>query len=82
MPGRNQTGPNGMGPLTGRGLGNCSGDRINNMGRGYNRFGGNGRGRGRGRGVWSVESSEYIDDSLEKRLVSLENKMKEILEKI
>lgn len=62
MPGRNGTGPEGMGPLTGRGMGNCS--SANNVdtnqkpiGRGMGRRlgfargqGGRGRGCGMGRG--------------------------------
>ncbi len=42
MPLRNGTGPNGMGPMTGRGMGPC--------GRGYGRGRGFGRGMGYGRG--------------------------------
>ena len=53
MPGGNRTGPRGQGPMTGRGLGYCTGydspgftaDQGYGFGRGYGRFG---RGRGRG----------------------------------
>ncbi|AQT68643.1 hypothetical protein STSP2_01811 [Anaerohalosphaera lusitana] len=50
MPFRDGTGPNGAGPLTGRGMGPCSGDAYGRAPRrGY--FGrGPGRGRGFGRG--------------------------------
>lgn len=45
MPRRDATGPQGMGPLTGRGMGSCKGEaRL--AGYGYGR--GNGRGNGRG----------------------------------
>ncbi len=51
MPGRNGTGPNGEGPLTGRGMGPC-GRGAGSMG-GYGRgagYGGRGAGYGRGYG--------------------------------
>ncbi len=57
MPGGDGTGPNGMGPMTGRGLGYCAGydtpgfTRGVGMGRGYGRGFGRGRGRGRGLGL-------------------------------
>lgn len=44
MPGRDKTGPAGMGPMTGRGLGDCGGSRV------YRRGGRSGRGFGFGRG--------------------------------
>ena len=55
MPSGNRTGPQGLGPLTGRGLGNCSGNispnsTTNGRGFGYARGGGRGFGRGGGRG--------------------------------
>lgn len=47
MPGGNGTGPMGMGPMTGRAAGLCTGNNVNpNMGRGL----GLGRGFGRGQG--------------------------------
>ena len=53
MPGRDKTGPVGQGPMTGRGLGNCTGGR-GDYGRGFGGgFGfrhGFGRGRGYGQG--------------------------------
>lgn len=52
MPGLNRTGPQGLGPMTGRGLGLCSDgyQRVSDwVGRGIGWFG-QGRGRGRGRG--------------------------------
>lgn len=47
MPGRNQTGPMGMGPMTGRGLGYCSGAAIDAAAPPY---AGRGFGAGYGRG--------------------------------
>ena len=54
MPGGNGTGPQGRGPLTGRGMGNCSGNNPPNStayGRGYGTGRGFGAGRGMGRGM-------------------------------
>jgi hypothetical protein len=53
MPGRDKTGPEGMGPLTGRQMGLCVGDdrlASSNLGRGYGRGYGRGFGRGFGYG--------------------------------
>ena len=54
MPGRDRTGPRGMGPMTGRQAGFCAGNEQPNFrgGYGFNRFGGRGGGfcRGGGRG--------------------------------
>lgn len=57
MPGRNQTGPMGMGPMTGRGAGMCAGNTGQGFtnapaGRGFGMGFGSGRGLGGGRG-WS-----------------------------
>ena len=55
MPGRDGTGPDGMGPMTGRGLGNCADDTHPGFihgsagaGRHFSRGAGYGRGYGRG----------------------------------
>ena len=54
MPGLNGTGPNGQGPMTGRGMGNCNTtENVNTarpFGAGLGRGFGRGMGRGRGRG--------------------------------
>ncbi len=54
MPGGNGTGPAGMGPMTGRGLGFCSGNSqpgyMTRPGGGFWGFGGGRRGGGFGRG--------------------------------
>ena len=51
MPAGNGTGPDGMGPMTGRALGYCAGyDRPGYMNDGFGRGGGRGFGRGFGRG--------------------------------
>lgn len=51
MPNRNGSGPNGNGPMTGRGMGNCNSDQDfagnnNYCGRGFGRGMGNGRRNG------------------------------------
>ena len=55
MPGRNGTGPEGMGAMTGRGLGNCSsnntGENTNTARGGMGMRRGGGRGMGRGMGM-------------------------------
>lgn len=56
MPGRDRTGPQGAGALTGRGAGDCAGVASkDDASRGFGRVrGGGGRGwGGRGRGDWS-----------------------------
>ena len=66
MPGGDRTGPLGHGPMTGRGLGYCSGTNrpgytTPRYGRGFSRGRGRGFGRGfwgRGRGFWG---SDYLD---------------------
>jgi len=55
MPGGDGTGPGGLGPMTGRGLGDCAGYAVQNypnpgFGRGFGRGFGGGLGRGGGRG--------------------------------
>ena len=55
MPGGNRTGPAGMGPMTGRGAGYCSGSAVPGyMSGGFGRgsWGWGGRGGGRGRRNW------------------------------
>lgn len=49
MPGRDGTGPQGQGPLTGRGAGYCNDDKAVNKS-----FFGYGRGRGAGRGFYRI----------------------------
>lgn len=56
MPGRNGTGPSGMGPKTGRGMGNCNPKKtgngiISNLGQGFGLGRGQGRGQGLGKGL-------------------------------
>lgn len=51
MPWRDKSGPNGAGPLTGRGMGDCPGAANVNYGMGRGRGIVAGRGRGCGRGM-------------------------------
>ena len=62
MPNRDQTGPTGQGPLTGRGFGPCGGGR--GLGRGF----GCGRGFGRGLGFSKQALVDYrkaLEEELE-----------------
>lgn len=92
MPGRNQTGPNGMGPMTGRGMGlrNGGGNRLgfnSGFGRGFrsgrgNRFrSGMGQGYGYGYGNgWG--QSEIISDVNLAQQTFLENELKMMKEQV
>ncbi len=53
MPNLNARGPEGLGPVTGRGMGQCGGAKGQNLrtGKGYGRGVGAEDGRGRGRGM-------------------------------
>lgn len=86
MPRRDATGPQGMGPLTGRGMGPCQGEaRLGGAGygRGFGRGFGRGLNRGYGRGYGyrayqpSKEDLQLEKDDLERRLKDIN----EILEK-
>ena len=67
MPGGDKTGPQGEGPLTGRGLGPCNESdesdkkkkKTKNLGRGLGRRG-RGRGRGRGKEIKAMLSDDFI----------------------
>jgi hypothetical protein len=85
MPGRDGTGPMGQGPMTGRGLGFCTG--VNAVGYGA-RFGlglacrrGFGRGIGRGLGFLVNEASpETQKELLQQQKELLQNRL-EVIEK-
>lgn len=88
MPRRDATGPQGMGPLSGRGMGPCQGEaRFNNpgfgrgFGRGYNRGLNRGFGGGQGRAYRyyqpTKEDLQLEKEDLERRLNDINN----ILEK-
>lgn len=79
MAGLNGTGPEGRGPLTGRGLGRCNTEKecqTYGLGRGC----GNGRkflrNKGAGRGIWNVDSPDDEIQTLKNRIAELENKLK------
>jgi len=79
MPGFDQTGPMGQGPMTGRGLGPCGGGMA--YGRGY--------GRGRGWRHWGYyppvrEEKEVLVEelkSLKEEMKMLENRLGELKKK-
>lgn len=79
MPGRDKKGPEGMGPMTGRGMGNCDNTNASMpigcmRGRG-NRFRQSNRAMGF-RGIWSLDEEkkhlELQKESIERRLSELE----------
>lgn len=74
MPRRDATGPQGMGPLTGRGMGSCQGEpRFYRNGLGRQR----GRGFGRGMGMFYRTNQPSIEDlKLEKK--DLEQRLQDI----
>ena len=75
MPGFDGTGPNGMGPMTGRGMGSCNPSNGNYFGRGQ------GYGRGQGRGIrrgYGIGQSDFIQndkDILLAQKAELENSL-------
>lgn len=71
MPGFDGTGPNGQGPRTGRGMGNC--DHGQGCGRGQ----GFGRGRGMGRGMCRFANSNEAT-SVQDRLEVLKSNKKRL----
>ena len=88
MPGRNQTGPNGMGPMTGRGMGVRTGmnQGVNfGLGRGFRRGRGNGFRKGMGQGygyrnAWG--QSEITSDVNLAQQTFLENELKIMKEQV
>ena len=89
MPGRNRTGPDGVGPLTGRRMGNCaSGNQLeyNIAPGGYGRNSGRSFGRGRGlgfrRGFGPVSQINFPDapgkDDLENEITILKQRLAEL----
>jgi len=85
MPAGDQTGPEGMGPMTGRGAGNCAGVATNQgIGRGR---GGAGCGRGRGMnrrpgfGAVTLTREEQVE-SLNAQAAGLDLQLKAIQEQL
>lgn len=61
MPFKDGTGPNGQGPRTGRGQGNCAGQGGAGRGRGL----GLGRGRGQGINATPTQDNSWIQNRLD-----------------
>ncbi len=86
MPLRDGTGPENMGPLTGRGLGNCDskGVRVSGSapGRGFfSRRAGGGRGRGffpRGRGFNYPAETALQEHDVKEEITFLENRLNQL----
>lgn len=77
MPGFDQTGPRGQGPMTGRGLGPCGGGMRRGCGCGFGRGYGNGRFAGRA----YLSKSEEIEE-LEDEAKAMESDLKALQERI
>jgi hypothetical protein len=76
MPNQDNTGPNGQGPRTGHGAGNCSGQGGTGIGRGAGRGGrGQGRGmggRGRGLGINANQGNSWLGTQLSNLQAAIE----------
>lgn len=76
MPNQDSTGPNGQGPRTGRGAGNCNGQGGAGIGRGAGRRGGRGiergLGRGRGLGINASKGNSWLGDQLSSLQAAIE----------
>ena len=77
MPQGDRTGPNGQGPMTGRGLGFCSGSNTPGyMNSGFGRGMGRGQGRGHGRGFGfrqqTVMQPQVITEAQQKEMLKQE----------
>ena len=95
MPRGDRTGPNNEGPMSGRGMGYCTGSNStgfeNNQGFGCRRGFGGGQGRGRGRGMgqrfctnpqnYKEVSKEEILEKLKENKARIEKAIKEIEQK-
>ena len=78
MPGRNQTGPNGMGPMTGRGMG-----VRNGVGQGFNSGFGRGNRMGRGFGYgYGMQQNPIASDISVAQQTFLENELKMMKEQV
>ncbi len=89
MPRGNKTGPNGMGPMTGRRMGLCVGnsnvefERNQGAGNGFGRGGGRGAGRGAGRGSgrnFSYQGNQFQQNFSDKD--ALENELRILKEQM
>jgi len=85
MPRGNKTGPNGMGPMTGRRMGLCVGnsnveiERNQGVGNGFGRGVGRGAGRGSGRN-FSYQGNQFQQNFSDKE--DLENELRILREQI
>ncbi len=70
MPGFDKTGPRGLGPMTGRGMGYCGGGCRRGFGRGF--------GRGCGWGYRAPVSKKQEKEMLEEEVEALQKRIKEL----
>ncbi|MCF7924746.1 MAG: DUF5320 domain-containing protein [Candidatus Izimaplasma sp.] len=74
MPGRDRTGPEGLGSMTGRRMGPCNGSNTTFVGRGYGRV----LGRGYGRRFAYTPTKEDLQrekEDLQKRIEQIEEEL-------
>lgn len=79
MPYRDATGPNGQGPLTGRGLGPCGSGNARGFGRGFGRGFNGFRGL---RGLFSTKRSTYDAMDIEEYIEYLKEELDDALKKL
>jgi len=79
MPGRDRSGPEGLGSMTGRRMGPCNGTNTTFARRGLGRGYGRGLARGYGRGFAYSNTKEDLQrekEELQKRIDQIENELK------
>lgn len=81
MPYQDGTGPQGGGPRTGRGMGNCAGQGGTGRGRGLGPGRGRGAGRGLGRGLGGVNTTQGTS-WLEAQLNNLQAAIEKLAERL
>jgi len=81
MPNFDQTGPQGQGKMTGRGLGPCGNGQARGMGRGMG-FGGRCRGYGRGLGRYFGWNAPQTKEEKAEDLKAYQQSLKEELEDV
>lgn len=84
MPGKNQTGPVGLGPLTGRRMGNCAGNTNSELNNGFGRGmrNGNGRGFNRNSGRGFGRKFAYSDNRNFSNKEAIESEMNVVKEQL
>ena len=82
MPRRDGTGPMGMGAMTGKGLGVCTGENAPVYGRGFKRGCGRGFGRGNGRGLGLGANANWSQTDSKQRLQERKEQLMTMLDAV